>query len=260
MLGLELMTSYLCKTKSGIAVLGLGLLFFCVFLIIGRRVGPIWLRPVAGAFLAILLFGAPVGYRAISNTSMGQYLQVEMDNIYRLVTRGFDRTEGFGLKTRIESMKLSLYSLPTRPWGGGITTGRYYTEHGLKAIEPTDEMEWFHNMGRFNGYKGAIWNVIGMAGLVGVYFLIVLYYKIWKGITRGGVLAGAPVAIMLLVALAALGVSAEMLPYVEIVMFVLGLATAVQNSLFTPMEEGRVGRHGMLRRLMLKARSHAFVK
>ena len=224
---LALITIFLSKTKSGLLIVLSGLLAMSFAILFIKRSGPWWIRSLILASVVGVFLCLPVVYRATNNTAMGEYIEKEINNFQLLIGKGVSQDGGAGLKTRIESMKIAVYALPFRPMGAGITNGYFYAQPVLKYIEPTEEMEWFHNMGRYSGYKGAIFNMFSYGGIVALIFLILFFSKIYKGFTAEGTAGGGAVAILLISALIMLGLTVELLPYLEIVTLVLGLGTVV---------------------------------
>ncbi|MBC8011659.1 MAG: hypothetical protein H7067_16365 [Burkholderiales bacterium] len=222
---------YLSKTKSGLLVLAAGLIAMAIVIIFVRRGVPFWLKlAIWGGILGVVAV-LPIGYRAVKNTGTGEYIEKEVQNFYLLFTRGFTRDEGGGLQTRIESMKIAVYSLPFRPTGGGHTNGYFYAKPSLKYVQPTTEMEWFHNQGRYNGYKGALFNLLGQGGLFSLWILYVFSRCVGKGLIKSGAFGGAAIATLLITGILVLGVTVELLPYFELFMLMIGLAYIVDFQL-----------------------------
>jgi hypothetical protein len=101
----------------------------------------------------------------------------------------------------------------------------------MKYVEPTGEMEWFHNQGRYNGYKGAIFNLMGQGGVVAILLLIYLFRTIFRFLVMSGAAGGGAIASFLIAGILVLGFTVELLPYFEILMLVLGFACIVENQL-----------------------------
>jgi hypothetical protein len=222
----------LIQTKSGLFVLvpafitlGIGALFF------GRRVAPS-VQIVGVAIISIIALMLPITYFASQGTALGQYFEAEIDNISKLAGYGFmGKDDGSGLATRIEYAKLALTSLMSRPFGGGMTDGRFFTEFGISAIQPTAEMEAWFAIGRYNGYKGAIFNMLSFGGIISAIVLWKLMGCIVEHLSTLGKAGGAIVGPMIVVSLLFLGLTVELLPYIELIMLSIGIAWIVQREL-----------------------------
>ena len=232
------LTIAISKTKTSLVVFLVAGIALCVVVMAGgRKAGAWWAKSlVVAGFFAVLL-SLPLAYKAVENTGMGEYIKREVDNLYLLATRGFDRGEGLGLNTRIECAKKAIYALPFRPTGAGFTSGYFYVEPILEKIDSTPEMEFFHNQGVYDGYKGAFFNVIGTAGLVGLGFLGAMWSGAYRALSRSGVIGGTAAGALLIAGLWTLGLAVEMLPYIEISVLVwcfawIAVPKAVAGSLF----------------------------
>ncbi len=222
---------YLSKTKAGLIILVFGLFVMAIAMFFVRRGVPIWTKFVLWGAILAGFAALPVAYRLIKNTATGEYIEKEISNVYLLVTRGFTRDEGGGLQTRIESMKIALYGLPFRPTGAGHTNGYFYAKPVLQYIEPTTEMEWFHNQGRYNGYKGAVFNLMGQGGVFAIMLLIYLARIVHRGLVRSGALGGGAISALLISGVLMLGFAVELLPFFEILMLLVGVAYIVDQQL-----------------------------
>lgn len=222
---------YFSKTKSGLLILVVGLLAMAIAMIFVRRGVPIWAKLVLWGGVLAAFAAIPIAYRMVKNTASGEYIEKEISNIYLLVNRGFARDDGGGLQTRIESMKIAIYGLPFRPTGAGHTNGYFYAKPVLQYIEPTTEMEWFYNQGRYNGYKGAIFNLIGQGGVCAIILLVYLARLVHRGLVKSGALGGGAIAALLLSGVVMLGFTVELLPYFEILMLLVGLSYIVDQQL-----------------------------
>lgn len=220
------LTIYLSKTKSSLFIFLGALLVYSVYaLFAGKKAGAAWIKGSVIISFAIGLFSLPVAANALKNTSMGEYINKEMDNIYLLVNRGFDRTEGLGLNTRIECAKKAIYALPYRPTGGGHSGGLYYVGPILEKINSTPEMDFFHNQGVYDGYKGALFNIIGQGGVVSLFFLGYIWIGIYRQLTRTGLDGAGGAAVILIAGLLLLGLTVELLPYLEMTILAYGFSS-----------------------------------
>jgi hypothetical protein len=212
-----LITIGLSKTKTSLMILlAAAIALSLAILVGGPRAGPWWAKTAVVAAMCTVLASLPVAYKAVENTGMGEYIRKEMDNFYLLATRGFDRSEGLGLNTRIECAKKAIYALPFRPTGAGYTSGEFYVKPILDKIDATPEMEFFHNQGVYDGYKSAILNMMGVGGVVALAFLWFLMSGVYRGLVRSNLVGGAPAGAILVAGVLALGAAAELLPFLEI--------------------------------------------
>ena len=233
MIVLGLSSFGLIQAKSGVFVLvpafvtlGIGAIFF------GHQVAPS-VRSFVVAIISFIGLSLPIIYFASQGTALGQYVEAEIDNISKLVGYGFTGIDyGSGLGTRFECAKLALTSLMTRPFGGGMTDGRFFTEFGISAIQPTAEMNAFFAIGRYNGYKGAIFNMLSFGGIISVIVLWKLMGCICEHLSTLGKAGGAIVGAMIVVSLLFLGLTVELLPYIELIMLSIGLAWIVQREFY----------------------------
>ena len=220
------LTIYLSKTKSSLFVFVGALLVYSIYsLFAGRKAGAVWIKGAVIVSFVVGLFSLPVALNALKNTSMGEYINREVDNFYLLVSRGFDRTEGLGLNTRIECAKKAIYALPYRPTGGGHSGGLYYVGPILEKINSTPEMDFFHNQGVFDGYKSALFNIIGQGGVVSLILLGYVWTGIYRQLTRTGLDGAGGAAVILIAGLILLGLTVELLPYLEMTFLAYGFSS-----------------------------------
>ncbi len=222
---------YLSKTKAGLLIIVIGLLAMAIAMLFIRRGVPVWIKMILWGGIFAIFSSLPIAYKIVKNSATGEYIDKEISIFYLYFTRGFTRDEGGGLQTRIESMKLALYGLPFRPTGAGHTNGYFYAKPVLQYIEPTTEMEWFHNQGRYNGYKGAIFNLIGQGGICAVMLLFYLGRAASRGFIKSSAIGGAAIFALLISGTIMLGFTVELLPYFEILMLLVGLAYIIDNQL-----------------------------
>lgn len=222
---------YLSRTKAAFIIIALGFFVMAVAMLFVRRGVPVWSKFLLWGVILAAFASLPLAYRMTKNTAHGEYIEKEVSNAYLLITRGFDREEGGGLQTRIQSAKIAIFGLFFRPTGAGYTNGYFYAEPVLKYVEPTNEMEWFHNMGRYNGYKGAFFNLLGQGGILAIVLFVYLLRLICRGLINSGAPGGGAIASLLITAVLILGFTVELLPYFEIIMLVLGLAYIIDHQL-----------------------------
>jgi hypothetical protein len=222
---------YLSRTKAAFIIIALGFFVMAVAMLFVRRGVPVWSKFLLWGVILAAFASLPLAYRMTKNTANGEYIEKEVSNAYLLITRGFDREEGGGLQTRIQSAKIAIFGLFFRPTGAGYTNGYFYAEPVLKYVEPTNEMEWFHNMGRYNGYKGAFFNLLGQGGILAIVLFVYLLRLICRGLINSGAPGGGAIASLLITGVLILGFTVELLPYFEIIMLVLGLAYIVDHQL-----------------------------
>jgi len=222
---------YLSRTKSSLVILLVGFMVMAIAVVFVRRGIPLWSRFLLWGAIISLFASLPLAYRLTANTANGEYIEKELSNLYLLTSRGFSREEGGGLQTRIQSAKIAVFGLLFRPMGAGYTNGYFYAQPVMKYVEPTTEMEWFHNQGRYNGYKGAIFNLMGQGGVVAILLLIYLFRTIFRFLVMSGAAGGGAIASFLIAGILVLGFTVELLPYFEILMLVLGFACIVENQL-----------------------------
>jgi hypothetical protein len=218
---------YLSRTKSGLIILVFGMIVMAFAMLFIKRGVPLWTKTILWGAIIAAFASFPVAYRITKNTANGEYIEKEVSNVYLLLNRGFTREEGGGLQTRIQSMKIAVYGLLFRPTGAGYTNGYFYAQPVMKYVEPTAEMEWFHNQGRYNGYKGAIFNLMGQGGVLAIILLVYLLKTICRGMVNSGAAGGGAIAALLVSGVVMLGFTVELLPYFEIIMLLVGLAYVV---------------------------------
>jgi hypothetical protein len=100
----------------------------------------------------------------------------------------------------------------------------------IGRVEISDEMEDFYREGRYMGFKGYIFDMIGYGGIVALIVLFLLLrgvYRAWSGCALMG---AKPVAIGLVFGLLLLGLTVELLPYLEIVVLTGIAGLSVQRS------------------------------
>jgi hypothetical protein len=160
MLGLTL-------TKSGLFMVGAGLVGFLFLLAVGRN-RACRTTAVFGAIVAVVVLGALLSVPG----DLGAYFRTEIGNALTLQ----DQTGqgGGGLATRVECWKLAFYSVAYYP--GGV--GGWGVDNVLNCttqVVPTTEMRYFFDQDMF-GLKSALANLVAQTGLVGISLLV---FWIW---------------------------------------------------------------------------------
>jgi len=224
-------TFFLSKTKSGIFIIALSIIAMSLVIMftksgINRKV-----RQVSNRIIMALCLMIVIGFIVIKTTKYGAYFDQEINYLQIALSGGLNSStgEGAGLATRIEETTLCFYSFLKHPLGGGVTDGRFFTEGSLNLISPTPEMIAFMIKGKYNGYKGAIFNMISQGGILSVAFLYYLFRSIKIVYTKNRYQASAAIAIMFIVAFIALGLSVELIPYIEMILLVIGMGFVLQR-------------------------------
>jgi hypothetical protein len=219
------------KTKSGLVVLAGGGMAVTLATFLMPRQSTAWVRGVIIATFAIAVVAASLVWTGFHKSAMGNYLQNEIDRVHDLSSGGLESAEdGAGLKTRIDSAWLALYALPYRPFGAGMTSGYWLVKPVIGKVEVSDEMEEFYREGRYMGFKGYIFDMVGYGGFVGLGFLFLLLRSVYKA-WAGCVLMGAkPVALGLVFGLVLLGLTVELLPFLEIVVLTALAGVSAQRA------------------------------
>ncbi len=224
-----LATMFLAKTKSSLVMIVAAAAgyFVSVWLLNERRVSK--QRVLSILIVGGMLLGGFFAWPVLKDTDSGDYLRREFENISLLLNYGFDSKSGAGLNTRIESARLAMYGMFFHPTGVGYTNGAVYTREALDAIVPTPEMLLMYASERYMGFKGYIFNIMGYGGVFGMIALVFMLREAYRSIARSAVPGARSVSIALVVALVALGLTVELLPYVEMVVFSSALAYAWQS-------------------------------
>jgi hypothetical protein len=208
-----------CKTKSSLLILGAVGTIYSILSAFDKNVRYRMVAPALGGLLAIVILASSLVPSILKNSSFGEYITKEVDNITVLIERGFDINEGGGLETRLEYAKMALIALPFRPAGGGKTLGKFYATPALDYITINQEMANFFGSGRYGGYKGAIFSMMSEGGVVALIVLFSLFRSMFKSSMHSERRSGFAVEFALVVGLLALGVSVELLPYLAIVLY-----------------------------------------
>lgn len=217
MLGLAVIL--LAKTKSGLVVLGAGGLALAIAAILCERGATAFLRTVLVFTIAITAILVPATYTILSETSSGAYLQQERDDLVKNISGGYRGTELSGLVTRVQSARLAIDGLWHVPTGVGVTNGYIYAKKALEEVETNPEMNYYHSLGKYLGFKGYIFNMMGYGGLVAMGLWVWMLYLMYAGWKATALQGGVPVGWALVAGTIALGVAVELLPYIELLVF-----------------------------------------
>jgi hypothetical protein len=176
--------SVLAKTKAGVAVM----LCFGIVAWVGILLSRVSVAKKATASVAIvvtiatLLLGL-VGYAAVSHKA-ADYMSQEVDRTTALLKNGDVSYDGAGTATRSEYAKLAVLGVLHTPWGVGASNGFAYAKPVLDQIDPTPEMQMFFDQRIYNGFKAVFFNMMGMAGVVGIGCLFYLLNRVRRDVAE----------------------------------------------------------------------------
>jgi hypothetical protein len=219
-----------CHTKASLLILVSVAVSYCISSAFDKNVRYLLVAPALGGLLVIVILSFSLIPNTPMKSSFGEYITKEANNVKLLIEHDLDPNEGGGSETRLEYAKMALIALPFRPTGGGMTLGKFYATPALDYININQEMINFFEVGRYGGYKGAIFSMMAEGGIVALMVLFLLFRRMYKSSVHSMGRSGFAVEVSLIVGLLVLGVSVELLPYMAILLYALMMAASDSSS------------------------------
>jgi hypothetical protein len=238
-----LMLLLLTKSKSGLAALA-GFISFALlgFIFLGKS--KLQTKVIAGGVAFAALFALILLLKPIANKlGVGDYLKDEAVRVTNLSQMASDDYRSGGLGTRIEYAKAAAVGVLHYPFGVGSVGGIYLIEKVGDSITPTPEMKWSFEKGAYDGFKGYLLNVMVRGGILGVltfFAMLLAIVHFASRISSGEYIWGLALAI----AISIIGLSTELIPLWEMVVFAFGYLAQVFNVGGVPLRGNALNRHG----------------